>query len=109
MILKTLYPQLFLHEYFSHFSDKYFQNFDIDYFSLKEVYGEKLAHNKTASNTLRLYYTEEDLKSFFKSSQAKFWEKNGHPFVKLSPEEIKEMLPSLDQQNLGNIDLFIVF
>ena len=50
---------------------------------------------------MRLYYAEEDLKDFFKSSQAKFWEKNGHPFVKLSPEEIKEMLPSLDQQNLG--------
>ena len=71
----------------------------------KEIYGEKLAHNKTASNTLRLYYAEEDLKDFFKSSQAKFWEKNGHPFVKLSPGEIKEMLPSLDQQNLGNINL----
>jgi len=68
--------------------------------NLEEIYGEKLAHNKTASNTLRLYYAEEDLKDFFKSSQAKFWEKNGHPFVKLSPGEIKEMLPSLDQQNL---------
>ena len=86
-------------------SVEFFQNVDFDFFFSKEVYGEKLSHNKTASNTLRLYYTEEDLKKFFKSSQAKFWEKNGHPFVKLSPEEIKDMLPSLDQQNLGNFHL----
>jgi hypothetical protein len=85
------------------------ENVNFAYFFSKEVYGEKLSHNKTASNTLRLYYSEEDLKSFFESSQAKFWEKNGHPFVKLSPEEIKDMLPPLDQQSLGNIDLIYSF
>ena len=71
-------------------------------FFSQEDYGDKLSHNKTATNTLRLYHSEQDLQDFFKGSQAKFWEKNGHPFVKLSPEEIKEMLPTLDQENLGN-------
>jgi hypothetical protein len=45
--------------------------------------------NKTATNTVRLFYRDADLKDFFESSQAKFWATHGAPFIKLSPEECK--------------------
>ena len=54
-----------------------------------------MAFNKSATNTLRLFYNKEDLQHFFDGFQAKYWNQHGSPFVQISPEKCKEMVPEL--------------
>ena len=54
-----------------------------------------LDFNKSATNTLRLFYKIEDLEYFLKGFQAKYWEQHGAPFMKISPEKCKEFVPEL--------------
>ena len=77
--LKTSRESSFL-PFFSHF---------------QKSYGNVLGYNKSANNTLRLFYNSEDLDDFFKGFQAKYWEKHGAPFVKISAEKCREIVPSL--------------
>ena len=63
--------------------------------TLQARYGDELSYNRTATNTLRLYYNESDFRSFFGSSQAKFWKSKGHPFVALTPQECRQIVPEI--------------
>ena len=44
---------------------------------------------------MRLFYNKEDLQHFFDGFQAKYWNQHGSPFVQISPEKCKEMVPEL--------------
>ena len=61
--------------------------FSIFHQSFKDKYGDKLAFNKSATNTLRLFYNKEDLQHFFDGFQAKYWSQHGYPFVQINPEK----------------------
>ena len=61
----------------------------------QKSYGNALGYNKSATNTLRLFYNSEDFDDFFKGFQAKYWEKHGASFVKISAEKCREIVPSL--------------
>jgi len=70
---------------------------------LEETYGgELLAYNKTATNSIRLFYSQDDMQYFFNTSQAHFWEKHGAPFMPISPEKCREMLPWLGEYHPKN-------
>ena len=72
--------------------------FSIFHQSFKDKYGDKLAFNKSATNTLRLFYNKEDLQHFFNGFQAKYWSQHGYPFVQINPEKCKKMVPEIGKR-----------
>lgn len=69
-------------------------------------YGNKVAMNQTAKETLKLYHDKEELEDFLNSDQAKFWADKGFPFKSLSVEECLELEPLLasDDAKHGIVD-----
>lgn len=65
---------------------------------LEEKYGEELNLGKVAHNSIKLIYDKDTLDYFLTTNQAKFWEKSGHPFSTLTPDECKQHIPILDTQ-----------
>ena len=59
-------------------------------------YGDEVDMDRTVgNNTLKLYYDVEKRENFMKSAQAKFWAKNGHPSMELSPDDCRLVSPYL--------------
>ena len=69
-------------------------------------FGEELAMNKTAVDTIKVFHDEDDMKDFLSSDQANFWAARGYEFTALSAEECLALEPTLAQpsQVCGDLD-----
>ena len=65
------------------------------YYYKQEEYGNELDIEKVGENSIKLFYDSDVFEYFMNSEQVQFWEKRGHPFVKLTSEECNHHIPTL--------------
>jgi len=62
---------------------------------------DRVACNKTAQGTLKLFHDKKEMEEFLQSEQAQFWSDHGYPFTPLSIEQCPKLEPSIDPLQSG--------